>query len=65
MNPELQKRVQFTQRIKPDSYYTDGERLVEIYRVYPLGHVHMRDVRTNEILGASIAVFRRDWWLVK
>jgi hypothetical protein len=47
------------------AYYTDGARLAEVTRVYPLGHVQMRDAATGDHIGAGIGAFRRDWWRVR
>jgi hypothetical protein len=54
-----------TRRIKPGSYYTDGKHLVQVYRVYDLGHIQVRDCETDEIWGYGIESFRRYWWLVR
>jgi hypothetical protein len=53
----------YTQRVRVGSYYTDGHRLAEVVRVYPLGHIQLRDSRTGEHIGCGIARFREDWWL--
>jgi hypothetical protein len=53
----------YVQRVKVGSYYTDGRRLAEVVRVYPLGHIQLRDAQTDEHIGCGIAAFRRDWWL--
>lgn len=61
----IELRRALTQRVEVGAYYTDGQRLAEVTRVYPLGHVQMRDSRTGEPLGAGIDAFRRYWWLVR
>jgi hypothetical protein len=55
----------YTQRVEVGAYYTDGERLAEVTRVYPLGHVQMRDAATGEHIGTGIGAFRRAWWRVR
>lgn len=65
MRHALNLAVPFTQRVEVGAYYTDGERLAEVTRVYSLGHVQMCDALTGEHIGCGIAVFRRDWWRVR
>ncbi len=60
-----QESIAYTQRVKPGSYYTDGKHLVQVFRVYELGHVQVRDCETEEIWGYGIESFRRYWWLVR
>lgn len=55
----------YTQRVAVGAYYTDGARLAEVTRVYPLGHVQLRDAATGDHIGAGIGAFRRDWWRVR
>jgi hypothetical protein len=55
----------YTQRVVVGAYYTDGERLAEVTRTYPLGHVQLHDARTGERFGCGIRAFRRDWWRVR
>lgn len=54
-----------TERVEVGAYYTDGQRLAEVTRVYPLGHIQLRDARTGDVVGVGIDAFRRCWWLVK
>lgn len=54
-----------TQRVELNSFYTDGERLAEVWVVNPLGYVTLKDCATGEEIGRGIDAFRRDWWLVR
>ena len=54
-----------TRRVREGAYYTDGVSLAEVVRVYVLGHVQLRDARTEEIFGYGITDFRREWWRVR
>jgi hypothetical protein len=71
---ELERRKALTKRVQVGAYYGNGERLVEVVRVYALGYVVLRDVRVSEAWvgdpcigysGFGIDAFRREWWLVK
>jgi hypothetical protein len=71
---ELGRRKLLTQRVQVGAYYSDGERLVEVAKVYELGYVILRDVRVAEswegdpciaYTGCGIDAFRREWWLVR
>lgn len=54
-----------TDRVVVGAYYTNGVQLAEIVRIYPLGHIQIRDVVTEQIYGGSILQLRRYWWLVR
>jgi hypothetical protein len=47
------------------AYYTNGQQLAEVVKVYGLGHIMLRDSSTEEWLGFGISAFRRDWWRVR
>jgi hypothetical protein len=36
-----------------------------VTKVYLLGHVQLRDARTDALIPCGIRGFRRDWWKVK
>jgi hypothetical protein len=62
---ELERRKALTQRVRVGGYYSYGEQLAVVVKVYELGHVMLRDLRTGEWIGCGIDSFRREWWLVK
>jgi hypothetical protein len=57
----------YTQRVEVGAFYTDGEILIEITEVNPLGYVHWRDTDREVPVrgGAGIDAFRRRFWLAK
>jgi hypothetical protein len=51
-----------TLRVEVGAFYTNGTTLAQVTRVYPLGHVQMRDCVSGSPLGVGISEFRRTWW---
>jgi hypothetical protein len=62
---ELERRKALTRRVQVESYYSNGKDVCEVVKVYELGHVMVRCVRTGEWTGWGIDGFRAEWWLVK